>query len=282
MEHERQITAERLADFADQLRREERAAGTEENYLRHVRAFAAWLGSHPVTREGAAAWKESLLEAGYSPVTVNAMVAAVNKFFSLSGWADCRVKALRLQRRLFREEGRELTRREYDRLLTAARRSGKGRLELLMEAICATGIRVSEVKYLTVEAARQGRTEIHLKGKVRTILIPGKLRKKLLGYAREKKIASGEIFLTRGGKGLSRKQIWAEMKALCKAAGVSPSKVFPHNLRHLFARTFYQVCRDVAKLADVLGHSSIETTRIYLISTGAEHARQLERLGFVS
>ena len=138
------------------------------------------------------------------------------------------------------------------------------------------------MKYLTVEAARAGRTEINLKGKVRTILIPGKLRKKLLGYAREKKIASGEIFLTRGGKSLSRKQIWAEMKALCKAAGVSPSKVFPHNLRHLFARTFYQVCRDVAKLADVLGHSSIETTRIYLISTGAEHARQLERLGLVS
>ena len=282
MQTERQITAEGLADFARALRREERAAGTEENYLRHVRAFAAWLNGRPVTREGAAAWKESLLAAGYSPVTVNAMVAAVNKFFSLCGWADCRVKALRLQRRLFREEGRELTRREYDRLLAAARRSGKRRLELLMEAICATGIRVSEVKYLTVEAARAGRTEINLKGKVRTILIPGKLRKKLLGYAREKKIASGEIFLTRGGKGLSRKQIWAEMKALCKAAGVSPSKVFPHNLRHLFARTFYQVCRDVAKLADVLGHSSIETTRIYLISTGAEHARQLERLGLVS
>ena len=282
MEHERQITAEGLADFARALRREERAAGTEENYLRHVRAFAGGLGGRPVTREGAAAWKESLLAAGYSPVTVNAMVAAVNKFLTCCGWTDCRVKALRLQRRLFREEGRELTRREYDRLLGAARRSGKGRLELLMEAICATGIRVSEVKYLTVEAARQGRTEINLKGKVRTILIPGKLRKKLLGYAKEKKIASGEIFLTRGGKGLSRKQIWAEMKALCKAAGVSPSKVFPHNLRHLFARTFYQVCRDVAKLADVLGHSSIETTRIYLISTGAEHARQLERLGLVS
>ena len=282
MEHERQITAERLADFAAQLRREERAAGTEENYLRHVRAFAGWLGGRLVTREGAAAWKESLLEAGYSPVTVNAMVAAVNKFLTCCGWTDCRVKALRLQRRLFREEGRELARREYDRLLSAARRSGKGRLELLMEAICATGIRVSEVKYLTVEAARAGRAEVHLKGKVRTILIPGKLRKKLLGYAKEKKIASGEIFLTRGGKSLSRKQIWAEMKALCKAAGVSPGKVFPHNLRHLFARTFYQVCRDVAKLADVLGHSSIETTRIYLISTGAEHARQLERLGLVS
>ena len=282
MEHERQITAERLAAFSEQLRREERAAGTEENYLRHVRAFAAWLDGGSATKEAACAWKEHLVARGYRPNTVNAMLGGVNRFFAFMGWTDCRVKVLRLQRRLFREEGRELTRREYDRLLAAARRSGKGRLELLMEAICATGIRVSEVRYLTVEAARAGRAEIHLKGKVRTILIPGKLRKKLLGYAREKKIASGEIFLTRGGKSLSRKQIWAEMKALCKAAGVSPSKVFPHNLRHLFARTFYQVCRDVAKLADVLGHSSIETTRIYLISTGAEHARQLERLGLVS
>ena len=150
-----------------------------------------------------------------------------------------------------------------------------------MEAICATGIRVSEVRYLTVEAVQKGRAEIALKGKVRTILIPGKLRKKLLKFARKNKTASGELFLTRNGKPMSRKQIWAEMKALCKAAGVAPSKVFPHNLRHLFARTFYKVCRDVAKLADVLGHSSMETTRIYLISTGTEHVKQLERLGLV-
>ena len=150
-----------------------------------------------------------------------------------------------------------------------------------MEAICATGIRVSEVRYLTVEAAAQGRTEITLKGKIRTILLPGKLCRKLLKYARRQKIASGEIFLTRGGTSLSRKQIWAEMKALCRRAGVAPSKVFPHNLRHLFARTFYKACRDVAKLADVLGHSSIETTRIYLISTGTEHQHVLERLRLV-
>ena len=151
-----------------------------------------------------------------------------------------------------------------------------------MEAICATGVRVSEVKYLTVEAARSGCAEISLKGKIRTILLPNKLCRKLLKYAKKQKIASGEIFLTRGGKSLSRKQIWAEMKGLCQKAGVASSKVFPHNLRHLFARTFYRACRDVAKLADVLGHSSIETTRIYLISTGAEHARALERLRLVS
>ena len=150
-----------------------------------------------------------------------------------------------------------------------------------MEAICATGIRVSEVRYLTVEAAREGRTEISLKGKIRTILLPGKLCRKLLKYARKNKIASGEIFLTRGGKGLSRRQIWSEMKAICKKAGVAESKVFPHNLRHLFARTFYKVCRDVARLADVLGHSSIETTRIYLVSTGIEHVRQLEKLNLI-
>ena len=163
-----------------------------------------------------------------------------------------------------------------------ARALGQERLALLMETVCATGIRVSEVRYITVEAARFGRAEIALKGKIRTILLPGKLCRKLLKYARKNKIASGEIFLTGGGRSLSRKQIWAEMKSLGKRAGIEPSKVFPHNLRHLFARMFYKVCRDVAKLADVLGHSSIETTRIYLISTGAEHARTLERLGLVT
>ena len=210
------------------------------------------------------------------------MLVGLNGFFQFMGWEGCKVRSLRLQRRLFREDSRELTREEYDRLTAAAHALGRERLALLMEAICATGIRVSEVRYLTVEAAERGRAEIALKGKIRTILIPGKLRKKLLKYARKNKTASGEIFLTRNGKGMSRKQIWAEMKAICQAAGVAPSKVFPHNLRHLFARTFYKVCRDVAKLADVLGHSSIETTRIYLISTGAEHARELEKLGLIS
>ena len=192
------------------------------------------------------------------------------------------MKFLKIQRRLFRDDSRELTRPEYDRLLAAAREQGRERLALLLETICATGIRVSEVRYVTVETARTGRAEIALKGKIRTILLPGKLCRKLLKYARRQKIASGEIFLTRSGRGLSRKQIWAEMKSLCAKAGVAPTKVFPHNLRHLFARTFYRVCRDVARLADVLGHSSIETTRIYLISTGAEHATTLERMGLVS
>lgn len=214
-------------------------------------------------------------------MTVNAKLSALHSLLQFLGWEDCRVKYLKIQRRTFRESARELSRQEFGRLLETARHQGRERLELLMETICATGIRVSEVKYITLEALRAGRAEISLKGKVRTILIPGKLCRKLERYAKKQNIATGEIFLTRRGKGLSRRQIWAEMKALCARAGVAASKVFPHNLRHLFARTFYRASRDVAQLADVLGHSSIETTRIYLLSTGANHTRQLERLGLI-
>ena len=272
------ISGDQFAAYNAHLCGEERSAGTIENYLRHVRTFAAWAGGRSVTRELAAEWKAHLLTQNYAPVTINAMLAALNGFFHFLGRDDCQVKFLKVQRRLFRDAGRELTRPEYERLLAAAQSRGQERLALLMEAICATGIRVSEVKYITVEAARRGRTDISLKGKIRTILIPAKLCRKLLKYAKKHKTASGEIFLTRSGKSLSRRQIWAEMKALCQEAGVAASKVFPHNLRHLFARTFYKAYRDVAKLADVLGHSSLETTRIYLISTGAEHAVMLEGL----
>ncbi len=278
---DRMITREALGKFTLMLRERERSPGTIEKYLRDIRAFAAWLGGAEVTRERAAAWRDSLLERGYAPVTVNSMVAAVNQFFAFLGWEDCKVKALKIQRKLFRDDRKELTREEYQRLLDSAHDLGRERLALLLETICATGIRVSEVKYITVEAAQAGRAEISLKGKLRTILLPGKLCRKLKKYARQQKTASGEIFLTRSGKSLSRRQIWAEMKRLCKAAGVAPSKVFPHNLRHLFARTFYKVCRDVVKLADVLGHSSIETTRIYLISTGAEHMKILSRMHLI-
>ena len=242
----RTITAEHAARFSRHLREQERSPGTVEKYTRDVRALATWLNGAPATHGGTAAWRDGLLDRGYSPVTVNSMVAAVNHFFHFLGWEDCKVKALRIQRRLFRDDRRELTREEYERLLTAAHTLGRERLALLLETICSTGIRVSEVKYITVEAVQTGRAEISLKGKLRTILLPGKL------------------------------------KRLCKAAGVAPSKVFPHNLRHLFARTFYQVCRDVVKLADVLGHSSIETTRIYLISTGAEHASILRKMRLIS
>ena len=277
----RKITEETLAAFARQLGEEERSPATLEKYLREVRQFAAFLGGREVTRDLAAAWREEL-SARQSPATVNGTLTALDRLLAFLGWEDCRVKHLRVQRQLFRDSARELSREEYARLVETARRLGRGRLSLLMETICATGIRVSEVRYITAEAVREGRTEIALKGKIRTILLPGKLCRKLEKYARQKKITSGELFLTRSGRPMSRKQIWAEMKGVCRAAGVAPSKVFPHNLRHLFARCFYRVSRDVAKLADVLGHSSIETTRIYLISTGAEHARTLDQLRLIS
>ncbi len=277
----RKITEETLAAFARQLGEEERSPATLEKYLREVRQFAAFLGGREVTRELAAAWREEL-SAHQSPATVNGKLTALDRLLAFLGWEDCRVKHLRVQRQLFRDSARELSREEYARLVETARRLGRGRLSLLMETICATGIRVSEVQYITAEAVREGRTEIALKGKIRTILLPGKLCRKLEKYARQKKNTSGELFLTRSGRPMSRKQIWAEMKGVCRAAGVAPSKVFPHNLRHLFARCFYRVSRDVAKLADVLGHSSIETTRIYLISTGAEHARTLDQLRLIS
>ena len=277
----RKITEETLAAFARQLGEEERSPATLEKYLREVRQFAAFLGGREVTRELAAAWREEL-SARQSPATVNGKLTALDRLLASLGWEDCRVKHLRVQRQLFRDSARELSREEYARLVETARRLGRGRLSLLMETICATGIRVSEVRDITAEAVREGRTEIALKGKIRTILLPGKLCRKLEKYARQKKITSGELFLTRSGRPMSRKQIWAEMKGVCRAAGVAPSKVFPHNLRHLFARCFYRVSRDVAKLADVLGHSSIETTRIYLISTGAEHARTLDQLRLIS
>ena len=278
----RGISAEELDSFCQHLRGEERSAATIEKYRRDVAQFAAWLGENHLEKEAGVRWKAHLLAQGCEPSTVNGKLTALDRFLHFLGQADCKVKHLKIQRRLFREDGRELTRREYDQLLAAARSTGRERLALLMESICGTGIRVSEVKYLTVEAARRGKVEVALKGKIRAILLPGKLCRKLLKYAGKNKIASGEIFLTRSGASLSRKQIWRDMKALCHRAGVAPSKVFPHNLRHLFARTFYRVCRDVAKLADVLGHSSIETTRIYLLSTGAEHAKVLEHLRLIS
>ena len=277
----RKITEETLAAFARQLGEEERSPATLEKYLREVRQFAAFLGGREVTRELAAAWREELA-ARQSPATVNGKLTALDRLLAFLGWEDCRVKHLRVQRQLFRDSARELSREEYARLVETARRLGRGRLSLLMETICATGIRVSEVRYITAEAVREGRTELARQGTLRPIRLPGQLCRKLEKYARQKKITSGELFLTRSGRPMSRKQIWAEMKGVCRAAGVAPSKVFPHNLRHLFARCFYRVSRDVAKLADVLGHSSIETTRIYLISTGAEHARTLDQLRLIS
>ena len=277
----RTMTAESLSAFEQYLKTEERSDATIEKYLRDAWQFAAWLRGRTVTKEAAASWKEHLVEQSYDAGTVNGKLAALNAFFRFADWEDCRVKSLKRQHQVFREQERELTQDEYAQLLRAAETMGRERLKLLMETICGTGIRVSEVRYITVETVKAGKAEVALKGKIRTILLPAKLCRKLLKYAKRKKIASGEIFLTRSGKAMTRKQIWAEMKSICKKAGVETSKVYPHNLRHLFARCFYRACRDIAKLADVLGHSSVETTRIYLISTGSEHAKMLEHLHLI-
>lgn len=279
---ERVITKATIEQFEAYLHKEERSNDTVDNYIRNVRELAAWLAGQAVTKEQLVAWKDALQAKRLQPTTVNAKLAAIGCFLRVMGWQDCQVRFLRVQRRVFREKEKELTREEYEKLLAAAQQQGSARLALLLETICATGVRVSEVQYITVEAARRGRADVTMKGKIRTILIPNKLCRKLLKYAKQTKTASGKIFLTRNGTALSRKQIWAEMKSLCQAAGVSPGKVFPHNLRHLFATVFYRACHDIVKLADVLGHSRIETTRIYLVTTGFEYAKQLEQLGLVS
>ena len=251
-----------------------KSPATIEKYLRDAAAFTAWLDGRAASKAAAGAWKAALLEAKLAPATINVKLAAVNRFLVFLGWPAFRVKPLRIQRRLFRDDSRELTRPEYLRLLETARTQGRERLALLLETICGTGIRVSEVRYVTVEAVYRGRAEISLKGKIRTILLPGKLCRKLLKYARKQKIASGEIFLTRNEKGhLPPADLGGDESAVRQGGRGTHARCFPTNLRHLFARTFYRVCRDVAKLADVLGHSSIETTRIYLISTGTEHGR---------
>ena len=275
------ITAKDLRCYIEHLEKEERSTGTIEKYSRDIHAFAAWLDGREVTKELVCGWKKILLDRGQAPTTVNSKLSAINGLLEVLGLWECKVKFLKIQRKTFRESSRELTRDEFRRLVETAQGQGQERLALLLETICATGIRVSEVQYITVEATLQGRADIFLKGKIRTILLPNKLRQKLLKYAKKHKITSGEIFLTRSGKSLSRRQIWREMKSLCKVAEIEPSKVFPHNLRHLFATVFYRSTRDITKLADLLGHSSIETTRIYLITNGSEHARQLERLRLV-
>ena len=280
LENGKTIAAKRDV-FSIWLKEEEKSDGTIEKYLRDISALANWLDECELTKETAMAWKDHLVSKHYAPTTVNSILAAVNAYCAFAA-LQIRVRYLKVQKKLFREHARELTKEEYEKLIEAALMTGKERLALLMETICSSGIRVSEVKYITVEAAQCGSATISLKGKVRSILLPGKLCRKLIKYARRQKIASGEIFLTGSGNSLSRRQIWAEMKRLCKKAGVEETKVFPHNLRHLFATTFYRTYKDIVRLADVLGHSSVDTTRIYLMTTGDEHRKQLEKLKLVS
>lgn len=275
------LTAELIEEYRCWLVQEEKSRNTIEKYMRDIHLFYLYLPKDKrVDKTRMMAWKNRL--AGqYAVRSVNSMLAALNGFFHYMAWNECRVKLLKCQRRMFCEEEKELSRSDYLQLIAAAKQRGNRRLSLLIETICATGIRVSELQYITVEAVRMGRADIDCKGKRRTIFLPGKLCSQLKKYAGTKEIATGHIFRTRSGKPLDRSNIWKDMKALCESAGVEPSKVFPHNLRHLFARTFYSMDKDIARLADILGHSSIETTRIYTISSGNEHAKKIARLGLV-
>ena len=272
------LTEKKIQDYINHLHQEERSQATLEKYNRDIRAFYAFLpGGKWLDKETVLSYKERLVSR-YAPASVNAMLAPVNGLLRFHNWHECRVKPLRIQREAFQQPEKELTKQEYLRLIETAHESGKEKVALLLQSIGATGVRASEVRNITVESARRGRAVIQLKGKVRTILLPRQLCQALLEYAKAQKIRSGEIFLTRNGRGMNRKEIWAAFKRLCAQAGVAAGKVFPHNLRHLFARTFYAVRRDIVKLADVLGHSSIETTRLYLISTWEEHAQYLDKM----
>lgn len=277
----RVLTEEIITAFERELRREEKSANTVEKYLRDVRAFFVFVGESEVSKETAIAYKNRLIESRYAPRSINSMLSSVNALFAFLGWMDCRVKTIKLQRQIYCPEEKELTKEEYRRLLDAARQKGNERLDLLVQTICGTGIRVSELRFITVEAARKGAATVSLKGKTRTVFLVRELQKEILRYTKSRGITTGPVFITASGKPLSRTNIWRDMKALCKSAQVDPKKVFPHNLRHLFARTFYDIEKDIAKLADILGHSSIETTRIYIISTGVEHRHRMEKMRLV-
>ena len=273
------LSEESILAFRDNLILEEKSTYTTEKYLLDVCAFFRFAGEKPVTKELVMDYKKALVGAGYAVCSVNSMLASVNSLLSFLGWGDCKVKNLRVQRQTYCAEEKALSKAEYMRLLEA---SGKNtQLSIVLQTICGTGIRVSELRYFTVEAVQHGRITVSCKSKTRTILVPGKLKNLLLNYARQHRITAGPILLGRNGKPLDRSSIWRQMKQLCKSADVAPSKVFPHNLRKLFARTFYGIEKDIAKLADILGHSSINTTRIYIMTTGAEHRRKIERLGLV-
>ena len=273
------LSIDLLDGFIYSLRMEEKSEATVEKYTRDVRAFHHFSGETEINKELVMEYKKHLIEQGYAVRSVNSMLASVNKLFSWLGWQNCRVKNIRTQREIYCSEEKELTKAEYLRLLKASEPNRQ--LNLILQTICATGIRVSELKYFTVDAVKRGEVRVSCKNKTRTILVPGKLKKMLLNFARQKGIRTGNLFVNRKGKPLDRSVIWAAMKKLCCKAKVAQSKVFPHNLRKLFARTFYAMEKDIAKLADILGHSSIETTRIYIMSTGVEHRRRIELLGLL-
>ena len=273
------ITIEHIEDFRNYLIREEKSAATIEKYIRDVGTFFHFVKAQEVTKERVISYKKELEERNYAVRSINSMIASINSLLEFLGWSDCKVKMLRCQRQTYCAEEKELSKEEYKRLLEASRKHE--RLNLVIQTICSTGIRVSELKYFTVEEVKKGEISVKCKSKIRTILVPRQLRKLLLNYAKKYNIQTGIIFVTKSGKPLDRSNIWTQMKRLCERADVNPEKVFPHNLRKLFARTFYGIEKDIAKLADILGHESIETTRIYIMTTGMEHRQKIEQLGLV-
>ena len=275
------ITKEVLAGFQDHLREQEKSEATIQKYLRGAAAFAAFSGEAGATRETVLAFKRRLVAQNYAARSVNSMLASLNSLLSYLGLGELRAKTLRLQRQVYCPEKKELTRAEYERLCLTARRRRNDRLELVLQTICGTGIRVSELRFITVEAARRGEAVVRCKGKTRSVFLIKALRKRLLRYAAQRGVSTGAIFVSRTGRPMDRTSVWRQMKSLCHDARVEPGKVFPHNLRHLFARVFYNMDKDLAKLADILGHSSIETTRIYIVSTGSEHRKRMENMRLI-
>ncbi len=276
----RQITEKRLSSFKNSLWENEKSQNTIDKYMRDIRFFAIFSAGKDITKNLTIEYKSVLIQK-YTVTSANSMLAALNSFFKFCGWGDLCVKQFRLQRSPYRAEEKELTETEYRALICAAEQKNNERLSLVIQTICGTGIRVSELSYITVDAVKRGEAVVSCKGKTRTVFIVAALRKKLLKHAKEKGISSGYVFITSKGKPLNRSNIWAEMKKLCESAKVNPEKVFPHNLRHLFARTFYGLEKDIAKLADILGHSNISTTRIYIVTTGTEHKRKMENMRLI-
>lgn len=274
------ITKRIIKKFENYLYEEERSKNTIEKYLRDIGRFYEYAGERELQKSDILEYKKELCEK-YAPKSVNSVLSSINALFTFMGWYELRAKTLKIQRRIFADKEKELSKAEYERLLNAAKSKKNERLYYIMQTIASTGLRVSEIKYVTVEAVKSGHATINCKGKIREIFLPKKLCKMLLAYIKAKNIKSGSVFITKTGRALDRYSIWKMMKALCEEADVSKEKVFPHNFRHLFARTFYSVQKDIVRLADILGHSSVETTRLYTMESGTEHLRMIQRLGLL-
>ena len=274
------ITLNQISEFKKYLLNEEKSSVTVEKYIRDVTTFYVWSNNRAIEKSDVIAYKEFLMGT-YKTASVNSMLSSINSFFTYLEWFELKVKTLKKQKELFIREEKELTKAEYERLLDAARSKKNKRIYYIMQTICATGIRISELRFITTEAIRMQRAEVRCKGKNRVVFIPKNLCKILKEYAKEENIQNGSIFITKTGKPINRRNVWADMKKLCETANVARTKVFPHNLRHLFARTFYSQQKDIVRLADLLGHSSVNTTRIYTIESGYKHKKIIQRLGLV-